>query len=252
MSAPLTVVLLAIALFLPSGAASQDPGAPADACPEGMRLVDGDHWDRVDQTCEKVKWGFCWSYVPGAARGSGRKTHERVCMDEFEGPNTPGKDPVVMLTGKEAAGFCARQGKRRCTEYEWETACEGPAMLPYGSGWSVDHAACNTGKSWRPINAHALLLEGEEARARELAKVWQGEPSGSRPACVSPYGVHDMVGNVEEWVMATRYPGHPPVLMGGHWAKPWSACRDTNFAHAKDPAFTYYEVGVRCCKDPQP
>jgi len=225
--------------------------APAQpACPAGMRLVEGDHYDKVAYECRDVKWGYCSAYAPGLARASGRKTHERVCVDEYEGPNVSGEKPVVMLTGAAATAFCAERGKRLCTESEWETACEGPAMLPFGYGWSVDHAVCNTGKVWRPVNAHALLREGDDKRAEELARVWQGEPSGARPGCVSPSGVHDMVGNVEEWVTATRFPGHPPVLMGGHWAKPWSSCRDTNTAHATDPFFTYYEVGVRCCQDP--
>ncbi|XYI04033.1 SUMF1/EgtB/PvdO family nonheme iron enzyme [Sorangium sp. So ce1128] len=63
-------------------------------------------------------------------------------------------------------------------------------------------------------------------RAAETQRLWQGEPSGSYPACVSPYGVVDLVGNVEEWVSTSRpeWP-HRSSLKGGYWSKPWAGCR---------------------------
>src|SRR5262245_56055240 len=105
---PLTL-LLPIVLGAP-------PAVSGAVCPGGMRLVEGDHYDRVDYECREVKWGFCASYVPGVARASGRHTHERVCMDEYEAPNAPGAVPIVMRTGAEAASFCEQRGKRLCTE----------------------------------------------------------------------------------------------------------------------------------------
>jgi len=109
---------------------------------------------------------------------------------------------------------------------------------------------CNTGRTWRAFNAEVLLYGTKEASQRELDRLWQGDPSGAREGCVSPSGVRDMVGNVEEWVTASRYhKNRPQVLAGGHWAKPWSSCRDTNFAH--EPFFRFYEVGFRCCADPR-
>lgn len=213
-----------------------------------MRLVEGDHWDRVDYECNGIKWGMCASYKPGFAQASGKVTHERVCMDEFEAPNARGAKPIVMLTASQAIAWCEQRGKRLCSEYEWETACEGPEKLPYGYGWSND-GTCNFDKPWRPPNAFVLLHGTPQEEQRELDRLWQGEPSGTRDGCVTSYGVHDMVGNVEEWITSSRIPGSRPVLAGGHWAKSWSQCRDTNFAHIGDPAFTYYEVGLRCCQD---
>src|SRR5262249_22945558 len=85
----------------------------------------------------------------------------------------------------------------------------------------------------------------------EVDRLWQGEPSGARSACVSSDGIHDLTGNVEEWVTSSRPVWQwPAVLMGGFLAKPWTGCRGTDAAH--EPTFKSYEVGYRCCADPKP
>jgi sulfatase modifying factor 1 len=241
--------LTPFAMFLAGifGSPGEGSAAPS-ACPDGMRLVEGDHEGRIDYQCSALKWGMCAGYTPGFNPASGTRTHERVCMDEYEAPNVKGQKPLVMLTASEGVAWCAARGKRLCTEFEWELACEGPQRLPYGYGWSVD-GTCNQEKPWRAPNAMILIHGTPEESQREVDRLWQGEPSGARPGCETAYGIKDMVGNVEEWVKGDRDARKPPVLMGGHWAKSWSQCRDTNFAHVTDPAFTYYEVGLRCCED---
>jgi formylglycine-generating enzyme required for sulfatase activity len=162
------------------------------------------------------------------------------------------------------ARWCGERGKRVCTEQEWELACEGPERRPLAYGWKVDKAICNSGKGWRPFDVKKLSAGGEETK-EELDRLWQGAPSGSHLACVSSYGIFDMMGNVEEWVAtrsgpgsaggepgeAGRNPRHrrwPGALMGGFWAKPWTGCRGTNDAH--EPTFVFYETGFRCCAEP--
>ena len=83
-----------------------------------------------------------------------------------------------------------------------------------------------------------------------MDRLWQGAPSGAFDSCVSPFGIYDMMGNVEEWVTSRKHRKHPGALMGGFWAKPWTGCRGTNDAH--EPTFTFYETGFRCCSEPKP
>jgi formylglycine-generating enzyme required for sulfatase activity len=66
---------------------------------------------------------------------------------------------------------------------------------------------------------------------------------------VSPYGVHDMVGNVDEWVVNVSQFGHPYVsgLKGGYWGPVRTRCRPMTTAH--DENFRYYQIGFRCCGD---
>ena len=33
----------------------------------------------------------------------------------------------------------------------------------------------------------------------ELSRLWQADPIGSHPGCVSAFGAYDMSGNVDEW-----------------------------------------------------
>lgn len=226
------------------------PAARASAaCPADMVLVEGVHHEQVQRLCTDFRAERCWSYFPGAAAVEMRVTPIRACMDRYEWPNQKGVAPEVMHRFVDAEALCAGQGKRMCTEFEWEMACEGPALLPFPYGHKVDPAACNVSKPWKAISERKLASDSREVRETEARRAWQGEPSGSFPACVSPHGAVDLVGNVEEWV-ATSRPEWPwrSSLKGGYWSKPWAGCRGTNESHG--PTFRFYNVGFRCCKDP--
>jgi sulfatase modifying factor 1 len=170
-------------------------------------------------------------------------------MDQYEAPNRRGAKPLVMQSYRTASRYCAQRKKRLCAEQEWELACEGPHHLPLCYGWQVDVKLCNSNKGWRPVDFEAFAKSREDA-LRETEKLWQGTPSGRYRTCVSPFGIFDMMGNVEEWVSSRASRRFPGALMGGFWAKPWTGCRGTNDAH--EPEFAFYETGFRCCKDPEP
>lgn len=220
--------------------------AAATVCPEGTRLVERDHAEVVEHDCTDLRGKHCFAFTPDVTRASGPVTHVRTCMDVYEAPNVRGSRPLVMKSGVEAERFCGAQGKRLCSEIEWESACEGDAHKPWVYGWKSDATSCNSGKGWRPFDVEALNAGGARAQA-EVDKLWQGEGSGARAACVSQDGIYDLVGNVEEWVTARPTRPFRLAMMGGFWAKPWTGCRGTNDAH--EPGFKFYEVGFRCCKD---
>ena len=231
---------------------SAAPAAPAPArCPADMRLVEGVHHEQVQRLCLDFRQGHCFSIVPGLVALEPRATPIRTCMDTYEWPNKKGAPPEVMDRFIDAEAKCAAIGKRLCTEFEWETACEGPDTYPWPYGFRYDPRACNSEKPWRPVSEAKLASRDARVRDAEAKRAWQGEPSGSFPACVSPSGVVDLTGNVEEWVTTSR-PEWPyrSGLKGGYWSKPWSGCRGTNEGHG--PQFRFYEVGFRCCKDPAP
>jgi formylglycine-generating enzyme required for sulfatase activity len=213
-----------------------------------MRLVEGDHVERLDYgVCNKTRFGTCTGYDPRTQVASGPVHKIAACMDTYEAPNIAGHRPFVMKSGEEAEAWCKERGKRLCSEYEWELACEGPEKKPFGYGWQADET-CNTQRPWKQFNAW-LLVAGGKAAEQETERLWQGDLSGARSSCVDKWGVHDLLGNAEEWVTASRKWKYPVVLMGGHWAKHWTTCRGTNWVH--EPYFRFYEVGFRCCKDPR-
>lgn len=245
----LSLAALSITLLgqpvLPDG----DPG-PSARCPSDMRLVEGVHHDDMAHVCQDVRddsgTEHCYRYATGFSLMEGPTTPISVCVDRFEAPNQRGAAPMVMQSYDSATRWCEKRNKRLCTEEEWETACEGAEHLPFAYGWSVNTKLCNSNKGWKKVDFEAFG-KGREEALKESKRLWQGSPSGRYKTCVSPFGVFDMMGNVEEWVTSRKTRKHAGALMGGFWAKPWTGCRGTNDAHRTH--FAFYETGFRCCKD---
>ncbi len=239
---------------------SSPPGAPLAtssalaapfACPAGMKPIWGTHLEHLQRLCTDYRQGQCWRWFPDLHAGEGRSTPVAACMDELEWPNQRGTEPEVMVRFTEAESACRSVGKRLCTEFEWETACEGPEVLAFPYGNVHQPEACNNAKVYRPYSGRALESKDQSVREKEVRRLFQGEPTGSRPRGVSSFGIADLVGNAEEWVKTSRpeWP-HPSSLKGGYWSKPWSGCRGTNDSHG--PLFRFYETGFRCCAEPIP
>jgi hypothetical protein len=231
-----------------TAAPAMTPVAPP-SCPDDMVAVSGVHHEQLGRVCSDMRMGNkCFAFVPGLVTLEPRATPVRVCMDRFEWPNRVGAEPEVMMRFTEAEERCAGVGKRLCSELEWELACEGPNHLPWPYGWKKEADRCNSDRPYRQYSAAKLNANARAVWKPEVDRLWQGEPIGGHPKCVSHYGVRDMIGNVEEWVVTSRpeWP-HRSSLKGGYWSKPWAGCRGTNERHA--PAFRFYEIGFRCCKD---
>jgi hypothetical protein len=233
------------------------PGAlPSDAsCPPDMVEVEGEYCPLVEQKC--LRWLDpetklqCAEFEQPAHPGAcGMQTqHKKYCVDRYEWPNKFGAVPRYMVSWKEAKATCEGVGKRLCSDTEWTLACEGPARqpYPYGNGYVRDDAACNIDKPY--IWPHPEKVYDARTSADELARLDQREPSGSRASCVSPYGVHDMTGNVDEWVTNESQFGHPfkSGLKGGYWGPVRTRCRPMTTGH--EETFRYYQIGFRCCED---
>ncbi len=235
------------------------PGASADvspseaACPPDMVEVEGDYCPVVDQRCERwldpLTKLQCAEFekVPGSDRCSLSTEHKRFCVDRYEWPNKVGAMPRYMASWVEAKSSCEATGKRLCSDTEWTLACEGQDRhpYPYGDGFARDDRACNIDKPY--IWPRPERIFDPKTSSDELARLDQREPSGLRTACVSPYGVHDMTGNVDEWVVNVSQSGKPFMsgLKGGYWGPVRTRCRPMTTAH--DETFRYYQIGFRCC-----
>lgn len=150
------------------------------------------------------------------------------CIDKFEAPNMDGEFPMVMQSAIGGQAWCNERGKRLCTEDEWETACRLSNINE-----------CNNDKTWIPWSFST------SNPWPEVKRLWQGSRAGGYGSCRTFTGIHDLIGNVEEWTVSRKGRDWPFTLKGGFWAKK-SSCSASNDAH--EPTFMFYESGVRCCR----
>jgi formylglycine-generating enzyme len=258
-------------------AADAEPKLPgtSEGCSPDMLLVDGDYCPNVTQKCIEEHEEFkrdeakkkskrdsgeevgsstvserCLTFQePSTCVGNRRKS--RFCMDRYEWPNKKGELPALLMSWIDAKKQCEDIGKRLCTEEEFNFACEGEAMLPYTYGYKRDATKCNIDKAYRK-REHKLLkytscMKKPQCKA-ELEKLDQRLPTGSMPQCVSPFGVYDLNGNINEWVMRPKQkPPNRSGLKGGWWGPVRGRCRPTVGFHKEEDYG--YEEGFRCCKD---
>src|SRR5450432_995206 len=217
------------------------PDAPSTACPRDMVLIEGQYCDEVLQVCARwlddptLPFARCGEYY-APARCIGKRVRERFCIDRYE-YTAPGEDlPLNYASFERANSVCGGFGKRVCTESEWNFACEGEEMRPYPYGF-VREARCNQDRTdlYEP-NPHYQILADRR------------EPAAGRPGCVSPFGVYNMAGNMDEPVQregSAHVEPYRNALKGGWWMAARNRCRPATTAH--DDYYKDIQVGVRCC-----
>ncbi len=219
------------------------------ACPSDMIEVVGEYCPNLEQKC--LRWLDpdmklrCAEFAP-EPKCTGKTVAKHFCMDKYEYPNKAGAMPVVMKTWYESRDACKAQGKRLCRSSEWTLACEGQERVPYPYGFARSAEACNIDKPHLAVNEGAL--GNPRTRDAETARLDQRVPSGSFESCVSPYGVHDMTGNVDEWVINESGAPYQSGSKGGYWGPVRTRCRPMTVAHYE--LFSFYQLGFRCCANP--
>ncbi len=227
------------------------PKRASNACPPDMVDVSGEYCSQPEEVCDDYiseKRDRCRHYR-SPTQCVGRPEPKHFCIDQYEYPDRAGQLPIVAYSWDNARDICATEGKRLCSAEEWSMACEGPKWKPYPYGYRRDDTACNIDKPY--IMPDNDAFENPRTRAAEIARVRQSEPSGSRPRCRSEFGVYDMTGNVDEWVLndagSRTEPPYQSGLKGGWWGPVRDRCRPMTTDH--NEWHSGYQIGFRCCKD---
>lgn len=175
-------------------------------------------------------------------------------------PRTGFEDlPVAQITWYGARQYCETLGKSLPTEAQWEAAAHGLTSLP---------GALRSRWPWgsEPPRCDGVVVARVDNGACKRPNPGP-DPVGRAPQDVTPQGVHDLGGNVREWVLdvfAVPYPDcgpcrdpvvqavHPGVqgsgyrvVRGGNWVqnplRARSVARSRNDESGASPS-----IGFRC------
>ena len=214
---------------------SADPKAPANERPRHAEVVASFWLDRTEVTVERYRTCVESHGCARPAKSSATCTYDQpdAVVHHL---------PVSCVHWREADAFCRAMGKRLPREAEWELAAKGKrgGRYPWGGGPGCFFAATLVG----------------DATGRTCTK--GPSPVGSHGQGVSPYGVMDLSGNVEEWTSdwyvenvtsgSPAAAGASHVLRGGGWLSAPSMSRATsrNWGSSMEAG---PNVGFRCARD---
>jgi formylglycine-generating enzyme required for sulfatase activity len=226
----------------PGGATDEDACLPAAACPPPLETLSDGTCDAPDVrvTIPETTLNVGPSDWEAEGRVVARTLHVKAFeIDAFEatvGRVHPGSADRARaasgLTRAEAMAYCAARGGRLPTDDEWSVAAASPKghRYPWGetgavcrrAAWGLASGPCGTnGVGPDTVGAHA---DGD-----------------------TPLGLHDLAGNVAEWVAPDA--SRAGVARGGSWKSTLAAELRTWALLEVDPDVHDPRMGARCAYD---
>ena len=90
-------------------------------------------------------------------------------IDRRPYPNDPDRPPMTNVDRRQATSLCEAEGKRLCTELEWERACKGDGDRQFPAGASFEPEAMS------PFGLHAMgATHGEWTASPDVRRLAPG------------------------------------------------------------------------------
>lgn len=287
-SSKLACALAAAAALAASAPVAQAQGAPGSifkdcpACPEmvvipagefvmGSNLEESGHTDEKPQHPVKLAKPFAIGRFEVTFAQWDACVAAGACPAASDDEAGRGDRPVYNVNWSDAQAYVkwlsAQTGKayRLPAESEWEYAARAGTQTPWFWGPAEDSAgstrACTFANTHDETSkeAHPMYVWSNHKCTDgfpEAAPVGRFKPN--------PFGLHDMLGNLREWVQDCHhggYKGAPAdgsawdeaqcekrIVRGGAWIDGASTTRSA-YRHPEDPAYRNYQVGFRVARD---
>ena len=171
----------------------------------------------------------------------------------FNGQPISLNTPITQVDWWDSYAYAKWKGQRLPTEEEWEKAARGENGLSFPWGDAAAKEKANLGDDYD--------ANGRKGGSKDQYNLWA--PTDRECGDISPYGVHDLAGNVSEWTASEfkgePWPAHPdfpdlrvPVVRGGHFALKSSNDLLTTRFFAESANETTLARGFRTASDQAP
>ena len=215
-------------------------------CPEGMVAVSGGSFTMGDRKDQVSVASYCMDRSEvtvdryAACVKAGRCSDQHLGESSINGSSFEASDecnyrkggrgnhPINCVDWGQSATFCSAYGLRLPSEEEWEWVARGGAP---GTTYPWGNAAPESQLCW----------SGVSKRGGTCAV-------GSVSAGDSPLGIHDLGGNVWEW-MYDKYDANARVYRGGSWRSHDPSNVRAAYRSGVRPAFRHGMVGLRCARN---
>ena len=282
-----TGTMLAAAALGSTEAPAQDPFAPGSAfrdcpdCPEmvvvpageflmGSTLEESGHGGEKPRHAVRIDRPFAVSrYEITFAQWDACAADGECATADDEGLGRA-RIPAFNVNWADARAYVAwlsqRSGKtyRLLSEAEWEYAARGGTTSPWFWGPAEDSAGSS--RACQFANTH-----DETSKDVHPMYVWShhkctdgfGETAPVGRFAPNPFGLHDILGNLREWVADCHHEGYQGapldgsvwneatcakrIVRGGAWIDGASTSRAA-YRHPEDPAYRNYQVGFRVAR----